>query len=219
MKVPSPFTSAGLIVAVVGIAAYVAGWRLGWVELMVVAAGALVALSVAAPFVVGRLRLDVSRELEPERVMVGETSIAILDITNSTGSGIRPRLLEDRVAKSRVLVEVPSLRAGQSHQAVYPLPTSRRGSYTIGPAVIARQDPLRLLRRGVPQAESSTLWVHPRYAALSPLPVGFARDLKGQRLTTHLTAMSHSMPCGNTSQAMTSVISTGCLQRVSVFPW
>jgi len=179
MNAPAPLTHSGLTVVVVGVVAYVGGWRLGWVELMVLAAGAAVSLAFAAPFVIGRLRLDVTRDLEPERVMVGETSVAIVHVKNPARSGARPRLVEDRVAKSRVLIEVPALRAGGSHQAVYPLPTSKRGAYQVGPAVIARQDPLRLLRREVPQTASSTLWVHPRYAPLPALPVGFARDLEG----------------------------------------
>ncbi len=39
-----PFTVTGAIVAVLGVVCYVAGWQLGWIELMVVAAGCLAAL-------------------------------------------------------------------------------------------------------------------------------------------------------------------------------
>ena len=51
-----PFTITGAIVALLGVVCYVVGWQLGWIELMVVAAGCLVALLIAVAFVVGRLR-------------------------------------------------------------------------------------------------------------------------------------------------------------------
>ena len=47
-----PLTASGWTVAVLGVVAYVGGWLLGWVELMVVAAGCLIALIVALPFVI-----------------------------------------------------------------------------------------------------------------------------------------------------------------------
>ena len=50
-----PLTASGWTVLALGVAAYVAGWQLGWVELMVVAAGCLIVLLAAIPFVVGRL--------------------------------------------------------------------------------------------------------------------------------------------------------------------
>ena len=35
------------------------------------------------------------------------------------------------------------------------------------------------MRREIAQTDTQTLWVHPRVAALRPLPVGFAKDLEG----------------------------------------
>ena len=68
-----PLTASGWTVAVLAVVAYGAGWLLGWVELMVLAAGCLIVLAVALPFVIGRLALDVERTLEPQRVTVGGT--------------------------------------------------------------------------------------------------------------------------------------------------
>ena len=67
-----PFTITGAIVALLGAVCYVAGWQLGWIELMVVAAGCLAALLIAVGFVVGRLAIDIERSVDPSRVMVGE---------------------------------------------------------------------------------------------------------------------------------------------------
>lgn len=187
MRRSSLLTTTGLIVAVLGALAYVGGWRLGWIELMVLAAGALLALSAAIPFVVGRVKLDVLRSLEPERVMAGEGARAVLDITNPGKVPIRKRFLEDSVGDSPMTIEVGPLGAGERTYAIYELPTSRRGVLTIGPAVIARQDPLQLMRREVVQAGSQDFWVHPRYEALASLPVGFAKDLEGPTSDTSPT--------------------------------
>lgn len=174
-----PLTAAGISVLALGIGGYVGGWQLGWVELMVLAAGCGLALLLAAPWVIGRMRLDVLRTLEPARVMVGEPSLAVLDVTNPGRSRIRGRVVEDQVGRDVVEVEVPSLASGATHQQVYRLPTERRGAVRVGPAVISRQDPLQLVRRQVRQADAETLFVHPRHRAVASLPVGYAKDLEG----------------------------------------
>ncbi|GJM37828.1 MAG: hypothetical protein DHS20C19_11950 [Acidimicrobiales bacterium] len=174
-----PLTAAGGVVAALGIAAYVAGWQLGWIELTVVAGGALVAIALGAPFIVGPLRLEVVRTLAPERVMAGKKAQAILQVRNASESRISRRRLEDRLPGQRVVIEVPALPAGERRQYSYKLPYEQRGVVPVGPAVIARQDPLRLFRRAVPQEKADTLWVHPKYLPLPALPVGFAKDLEG----------------------------------------
>ncbi|MDW3217065.1 MAG: DUF58 domain-containing protein [Acidimicrobiales bacterium] len=179
MRARFPLTAAGAVVAALGIAGYIGGWRLGWIELMVLAGGSLVALIMGAPFILGRMRLDVVRTLAPERVMVGHRSQAILQIRNPTDGRLSSRTVEDQLGEQQVVIEVPALGAGASHQAVYKLPTDQRGVVPVGPAVIARQDPLHLFRREVPQEKADLLWVHPRYTSLRPLPVGFAKDLEG----------------------------------------
>ena len=62
---------------------------------------------------------------------------------------------------------------------MYPLPTARRGVVDVGPALIVKTDLLGLMRREIAQTDVDRLWVHPRVAALGPLPVGFAKDLEG----------------------------------------
>lgn len=176
---PAPFTATGLVVVVLGVASYIAGWRLGWVELMVLAAGALVAMVLAAPHVFGRLRLEVERSIVPSRVMAGDTSKYVLDVRNPKARPIRRRTVEDRLGDTPLLVEVPALRAGGDFTAEKELELPKRGAYQVGPAVIAREDPLQLLRREVRQADSETLWVHPYHQPLAALPVGFAKDLEG----------------------------------------
>jgi uncharacterized protein (DUF58 family) len=174
-----PLTASGWTVAVLGVVAYLGGWLLGWVELMVVAAGCLIALLVALPFVIGRLALDVERTLEPDRVTVGDKSLAVMRITNPRRTPIASRTIEEHVGGRALRLDVPPLGPGRSTEAVYPLPTARRGVVEIGPALIVKSDLLALMRREIVQTGTQTLWVHPRVTALAPLPVGFAKDLEG----------------------------------------
>jgi uncharacterized protein (DUF58 family) len=174
-----PLTASGWTVAVLAVVAYAGGWILGWVELMVVAAGCLLVLAIALPFVIGRLQLDVVRTLEPERVTVGDRAVAVMRVTNPKRTPISSRTIEEHIGSRPVRLDIPPLGPGRATEAVYPLPTQRRGVVPIGPALIVKSDLLNLMRREIAQTDVQTLWVHPRVAALGPLPVGFAKDLEG----------------------------------------
>ena len=172
-------TVAGIAVAVLGAVAYVAGWQLGWVELMVIAAGCAVALLVAVPFVVSRSRISLRRTIAPDRVMAGEPAAARLVARNEHRLPSRSMTVEDMIGGRSRLLEVPHLGAHETHEQTYDLPTGRRGILQVGPAVITRSDPLGLLRRHVSHASTETLWIHPRWHLLKALPAGFAKDLEG----------------------------------------
>jgi uncharacterized protein (DUF58 family) len=174
-----PLTASGWTILVLAVVAYVGGWLLGWVELMVVAAGCLVVLAVAVPFVVGRLSLDVDRTLEPERITVGDRAVAVMRVTNPRRTPIASRTIEEHVGGRPLRLDIPPLGPGRATEAIYPLPTGRRGVVHVGPALIVKSDLLNLMRREIAQTEVQTLWVHPRVTALGPLPVGFAKDLEG----------------------------------------
>lgn len=180
-----PLTKSGATLGVIGALSYVAGWRFGWIELMVLAAACLLALVVAVPFVVGRLRLDVQRDLDSDRVTVGEPAVAVLTVSNPSKAPVGWRSIEDRVSAvdgsmgETVVIEISGLAPGDKREAMHRLPTGRRGVLDVGPAIIAKADPLGLMRREVRQAEPDRLWVRPRVAAVNPVPVGFAKDLEG----------------------------------------
>ena len=184
-----PATGFGLVVAVVGLACWVVGWQLGWVELLVVAAGCLVALVLAIPFVIGRSRLDLQRSLHPQRVMVGERCVARLTARNTSHTPMRAvRVVEHTTAplnaltagtSRRIELDVPRLHGGESHVVEYELPTVRRGAFEVGPAVVNRSDPAGVLAREVAHSGSQTLWVHPRWRLVKAPSAGFAKDLEG----------------------------------------
>ncbi|MET0144395.1 MAG: DUF58 domain-containing protein [Ilumatobacteraceae bacterium] len=175
----TPLTASGWTVLVLGVLAYVGGWLLGWVELMVVAAGCSIVLAVALPFVIGRLALDVERTLEPERVTVGDRAVAVVRVTNPRRGPIASRTIEEHVGGRPLRLDIPPLGPGRATEAVYTLPTARRGVVTVGPALIVKSDLVNLMRREIEQTGTQSLWVHPRVAVVRPLPVGFAKDLEG----------------------------------------
>jgi uncharacterized protein (DUF58 family) len=158
---------------------YVAGWQLGWIELMVTAAGCLAALLIAVAFVIGRLAIDIERDVDPERVMVGEPAGALLTARNPGRRPTRSIVVEEHIGQSVVPVTVPTLAPGGEHRTFYQLPTDRRARVRIGPAEVVRADPLGLLRRRVGHAPATELWVHPRWSLVQALPSGFAKDLEG----------------------------------------
>ena len=174
-----PFTITGAIVAVLGVGCYVAGWQLGWIELMVVAAGCLAALAIAVAFVVGRLAIQIDRDVDPDRVMVGEPAGALLTARNPGRRPTRSIVVDEHIGPNIVPVTVPTLAPGGEHRTFYQLPTNRRSRVRIGPAEVVRADPLGLLRRRVGHAPATDLWVHPRWSLVSALPSGFAKDLEG----------------------------------------
>ena len=167
-----PVTRIGAATVVLGVVCYVVGWRLGWIELMVATAGCLVALAVAVPFVIGPVALQLTRTVEPDRVMVGEPAGAVLSAVNPGRRRTRAIGIDEVIGGTVVPVAVPGLPPGGDHTTVYRLPTDRRAKVQVGPAEVARTDPLGLLRRQVSQAPATTLWVHPRWALVGAPSVG-----------------------------------------------
>lgn len=177
-------TNTAWVLACSGLVAFVAGWQLGWVELFVLAAACLIALVVAVPFVIWRSNVTLERSISPDRVTVGERALAELRATNAGARTSAALVVSERIDGAETPIEIPSLRAGQSTEFLYRLPTDERGVFEIGPATISRGDPLGLLRRPVSETSVERLWVHPRWVAVQPLSAGFAKDLEGPTFDT-----------------------------------
>ncbi len=172
-------TGFGLAVMVAMVATLGIGWWLGWVEFVIVGVGCALALAFAVPFVVGGHQLTLSRRLEPERVEVGEAADSILTIANRSSRRAAARLIADRLGDRPTIVDVPALAGGASVDTHQSLPTGKRGVVAVGPAVVAKGDPLGLLERDLGRTDVVNLMVHPRVVALAPLRAGFAKDLDG----------------------------------------
>lgn len=179
MRFRNPVTALGIMVLFSSLGSFMIGWRLGWIEFIVVSTAGLVALICALPFVVGGHPLQIDRTVEPVRVQVGNRSTSVLKITNQGKRPSASRVIDDIIGGSRRVVDVPALGAGAQSQAISPLPTEERGIVTVGPAILAKSDPLGLFRRDLGRTPVVQLWVHPRVAALSSIRSGLVKDLEG----------------------------------------
>ena len=173
-------TSLGAATLVMALAAWLIGWWFGWSEFMYIAAGAAVVLLVAIAFTFGRMELDVSLSLHPERATVGHKVIANVALSNTSKHRMLPVRLEIPIGANHANISVPSLRAGNEWSQEIVMPTSRRAVYQIGPVTSVRSDPLNLLRREVRWTEPIELFVHPITVNLSKLSAGWLRDLEGE---------------------------------------
>jgi len=175
-------TPLGWAVVGIGAGAWVAGWWLGWAELMV-AAGTCVLLCLAgALFVLRPATLRVEVGLDPTRVAAGDPSAGQVTVTNPTARRSAPLRVDLPIGNGAVAFDVPGLAAGQVIVEPFVVPTSQRGIIPVGPATSAREDPVGLFRREATASTGCELIVHPRTVALEPFGSGLLRDLEG--LTT-----------------------------------
>jgi uncharacterized protein (DUF58 family) len=166
---------AGLL----GVAAVVAGWLLGWVELAAGGAAAVVALVVAVTMTWGRLPHAVRLDLADRRVRVGERAFGGVVVGAPGGRRTRAVRLELQVGAGRAELEVPALAPGAVHEELFAVPTDRRAVVTVGPVRAVRGDPLGLAVRRAVSTGSEELYVHPRVVMLTGADAGLLRDLEG----------------------------------------
>jgi uncharacterized protein (DUF58 family) len=181
-------TPLGQSVTVVGALAWLAGWRLGWQELMVAAGACLVLLVLAGLLVVGRSALRVDVVLQPGRVVAGDPSAGQLTATNTASRRSAAMQVELPVGSGIASFDVPSLTPGATADEVFVVPTERRGVIPVGPATSLRSDPLGLFHREAATGSGLELIVHPRTVPLPPFGSGLLRDLEG--LTTRDLSVS-----------------------------
>lgn len=185
-----PVTSAvsplGWATVVATVAAWWAGLRYSWLELVVVAILLTVALLAAVVFVLGRFRYAVVLDLAQRRVTVGDRAVGRLDVKNDSSRPLLPSVMELPVGQGMATFPVPRLRPGANHEEIFTVPTHRRSVISVGPVRSVRADPLALLRREVVWTEPEELFVHPRVKNLSGSSTGFLKDLEG-RVTTDIS--------------------------------
>ncbi|HEY4409345.1 MAG TPA: DUF58 domain-containing protein [Acidimicrobiia bacterium] len=163
-------------------AALLVGARvLGVEELAMLAAAAFLVVVVA--FVRARshrLRISAERVLRPARAEAGETARADLTVMN-LGTKTSPVLAAtDAFDGGRRVARflVPPLTPGETADAAYRLPTTRRGIYTIGPLTLSVHDAFGVVQTSLTLAGEDRFVVYPRVEEVLPLPGAASREAR-----------------------------------------
>jgi uncharacterized protein (DUF58 family) len=126
-----------------------------------------------------RPRLEVRRDVVPQRISEGESADALLTVTNLSTRRSPAVVARDAVGTRRVSISIPSLASGESFTTAYPLEIEERGRYDVGPLAISHSDPLRLVQFGEGVGAQTECLVHPRIVRISPLPTGRSQEIDG----------------------------------------
>ena len=180
VRVADRITTSGRAVLLVGVLAWFGGWRLGWRELMIVAAACLLVDIAALAFTLGRESLEVALSLEPTRVTVGEPALGRVSVRNAGARQVLATRLEVSVgAGGLARIDPPSLGRDEEFSDVFVIPTQRRAVINVGPVRSVRGDPLALAQRELRWSDSIELFVHPYVELLPAVAAGWMRDLEG----------------------------------------
>ena len=159
--------------------ALIVGYRLGWIELVVVGWASVVLVVVAAIYLIGRSPFTVELTLPHRRVVMGDPAtgrIAVLNPRRRRALGVK---IEIPVGTGLAELAMPGLRGGNTYSHDFAIPTTKRGIIPVGPVRTVRADPIGLVRRELLWTESAELVVHPRTIAIPSTSTGLIRDLEG----------------------------------------
>jgi len=179
-RVLSCVTPLGWTVVVLGVAGWVLAAALGWAEFAVAAAACLVFFAGAVLFTIGRMQLSVTLEVNPQRVNLGQPSMAHFEIANTSHHPLMAIGVELPVGLAAARYTTPLLSPGATYEDWVTIPTSHRGVVTVGPLITQRGDPFGLVRRQLVWADATDLFIHPAVVAIDELGTGLLRDLEGQ---------------------------------------
>jgi uncharacterized protein (DUF58 family) len=175
-------SQGGWTLFAVAVAGLIAGFGLGYRELLGVAGAAGLLVLVAVAQVLARVSVQVERSISPQRVGVGETAIGMLQI-RMRGRGRTMRAV-DQVGGRAHEIPVPKGARGDVRRVVYELDTSRRGVFAVGPLRLHQHDLCELAHRERELGGTLELIVRPHTYPLHQPAQGRSRDLEGPRTTS-----------------------------------
>jgi uncharacterized protein (DUF58 family) len=163
-------------------AALLVGARvLGVEELAMLAAAAFLVVVVAVVRVRRHaLRISAERVLRPARAEAGAGARADLSVMN-LGTKTTPVLAAtDAFDGGRRVARflVPPLAPGETADAAYRLPTTRRGIYTIGPLTLSVHDAFGVVQTSLTLAGEDRFVVYPKVDDVLPLPGAASREAR-----------------------------------------
>ncbi len=180
----------------VGLISLATGMMLGVVDLQRLGVLLLV-LPVPAWLAVRQARsgLRVGHAVSPSRVVVGERAQVRLVLGNPHSFGTGPLRITETVPGGRPLrFSVAGVRGRQRRTVAYPLPSLRRGRYTVGPTTVMASDPFGLVTADTRSTDVGELVVRPATVALANLTLPIAwRD--------GAATLSHSVGVGGSDDA------------------
>jgi uncharacterized protein (DUF58 family) len=178
-RVAAVITPLGWVLLALVPVSFIAGYALGWVELVVVAwAGTVLAL-IAVIYLIGRSPFGVELSLPHRRVVVGDPARGAVTLRNPTGRRVLGVTVEIPVGVGLAELAMPSLKPGEAFTNEFAIPTLRRGVIPVGPVRTVRADPIGLVRRELIWTEADDLIVHPRTVGIPSTSTGLIRDLEG----------------------------------------
>ncbi len=178
-RVAAVVTPLGWVMLGVIPLSFMAGYLLGWVELVLVAWAGLILAMIAVLYLVGRSPFHVTLGLAHPRVVVGEAARGVVTVDNPTSRRILGVKVEIPVGAGLAELAMPSLRKGAEHSQEFAIPTLRRGVIAVGPVRTVRADPIGLVRRELLWTGALELVVHPQTIPVPSTSTGLIRDLEG----------------------------------------
>ena len=158
---------------------FLAGYLLGWTELVLVAWAGLVLALIAVLYLVGRSPFHVVLGLAHRRVVVGEPARGVVTIANPSSRRVLGVKVEIPVGAGLAELAMPGLRKGAEYSQEFAIPTVRRGVIPVGPVRTIRADPIGLVRRELIWTDAVELVVHPQTIGVPSTSTGLIRDLEG----------------------------------------
>lgn len=155
-------TRRGVCTLVAAVVLVALGLVAGYPVLVTLGAVAVGAVAAALAVAGRRPRVEVIRELFPDRVERGERAVLTLRVHNPGSRRQAGFIAVDRVGSERVSMSVRALAAGAEQSYLNELPTRRRGRHEVGPLTLFRADALGLGRSELSLGELATLSVYPR---------------------------------------------------------
>lgn len=168
-------TRRGLLVLLGAAGCYVLGELADYAMFRALAGFAFGAVVAAVVVAMARPRAEVTRTVHPDRVERGTPALATLVVRNTTTRRHGGFSARDRAGTTEHRIQVRPLAAGAEATYHYELPTDRRGRLSIGPLVLNRSDPFRLVRTNRTIGTTTTVLIYPRRHAVRAGAVAFPR--------------------------------------------
>ena len=169
-------TTRGRAFAAAGLAAAACAIALGQADLLRVGVF-LLALPLVAAYSVGRTRYKLAsgRRIEPARVETGQDARVVVRLENVSRLPSGLLLLEDAIPRRLgppARFALDRVEARGHREVAYPLRTTQRGRYDVGPLALRLSDPFGLVELTRSFSAVTPITVTPRLEVLPSVPLG-----------------------------------------------